>query len=149
MADFTNIDFRENGVNQDTNFTKQYAFTIDAAANSAMLATGTHDLAVIPAGEAVTAVKVFVLTGAASSGAATVQFKLDFGGTAEAVNSTAGDIANLAAGDIAAMPVSGIKAFDTEAECVLQMAVGTAALTAFKFLLVVETVPVKEFITRG
>lgn len=149
MADFTNVDFRVNGVNQDTNYKKQYAFCIDTAEYSGMQATGTHDIAVIPAGEAVVGLSVFVLTAAASSGAATVQFKLDFNGTAEAVNSTAVAIANLAAGDIADLPVNGIKAFDTAKECTLQFTVGTAALTAFKFMLVIETVPVKEFITEG
>lgn len=149
MADFTNIDFRVNGVNQDTNYKKQYAFCIDTAEYSGMQATGTHDIAVIPAGEAVTGLTIFVLTSAASSGSATVQFKLDFDGTAEAVNSTALAIANLAAGDIADLSVNGIKAFDTAKECTLQFTVGTAALTAGKFLIVVDTIPVAEFINKG
>ena len=149
MADVTNTDFRANGVNQDTNFKKQHAFIIDCAEHAALLATGTHNIITLGKGDAVTKLRLFVLESAASGGSATVQFKLAFDNAAETINGTAVGVADLKAGDIIDMPVSKIKAFDAEKEGVLQFVVGTAALTAFKFMLIADTVPVNEFTTNG
>jgi hypothetical protein len=149
MADLTNIDFTVNGVNQDTNYIKQYAFMPDAKEYPAMAAVGTHDIIELPEGEAVTKLRLFVMEDAASSGAATVQFKIAFNGIAENINSTAIAITDLKAGDVIELPVNKIKGFEIGNPGIVQFTVGTAALTALKFMLVIETIPVKAFANNG
>ena len=149
MADFTNIDFRANGVNQDTNYKKQYAFLVNAAEYAEMLKVGTHDFTIIPAGEAITDLNVMALADAGSAGSATLQFKIAIDGTAEAINSTAIGLADLKAGDVHTATANKIKTFDKEKAGVLQITVGGADFTDLNFMLVVSTIPVKEFTTNG
>lgn len=149
MADITNKNLRIPGVNQDTAYIKQRSYLLDGAIDAAVLATGTHSIIALPKGEAVTKLRLVAIDAAASGGSATVQFKVAYGQTAEAINSTAVAVANLGAGDVYEFPVNGVKGYDAATGAVLQMTVGTAALTAAKFLLIVETLPVNEFMTMG
>jgi hypothetical protein len=149
MADITNINLRVPGVNSATNYLRQRAYTVDFATLSGIAAVGTHDIIKLPKGEALQALRVVAIESAASGGAATLQFKIAFNGTAANVNSTAVAVAGLAKGMVQNMPVTGIKAVDSEYEGVLQMVVGSAAYTGGKFLLIVETLPAEAFVTNG
>jgi hypothetical protein len=149
MADVTNLNLRVPGVNTATNYIKQQSYAIDFATITGIAEVGTHDLIKIKKGDAVQALRVVALDSATSGGAATLQFKVAFNGSGAAVNSTAVALAGLAAGSVQNMTVSGIKAFDAEADGVLQITVGGAAYTGGKFLLIVETVPAVDFVTNG
>lgn len=145
----TNINLNVPGVNSATNYLHQKAYCIDFATLSGIAATGTHDIIKLPKGEALQAVRLIALESAASTGSATLQFKLAFNGTAANINSTAFALAGLAQGVTQNVAVNGIKTFDAEYEGVLQMTVGSAAYTAGKFLLILETIPAEAFVTNG
>lgn len=147
--DITNINLNVPGVNSATNYLREKAFVIDFSTQAGIAAVGTHDIIKLPKGEALQALRVIALESAASTGAATLQFKLAFNGTAGTVNGTAVNLAGLAKGVAQNMTVSNIKSFDSEYEGVLQMVVGTAAYTGGKFLLIAETIPAEDFVTNG
>lgn len=149
MSDVTNKNLRVNGVNQDTVFFKQNSFLIDGGIVPEVLGVGTHNVIALPKGEAVTNLRLVSLDNAASDGSATVQFKVSFDDTGESVNSTAISVANLASGDVHDLTVNNIKGYKESAGAVLQLVIGGAALTKAKFLLIVETLPVVEFMTMG
>lgn len=149
MADITEFEMRVPGVNQDTHFQKQNAYLIDCEEHSGVLTVGTHDLVKLNKGDMLTKLRIVVLKSAASSGSATIQFKAKFNSTAENIHANAFAIANLCSGDVYDIPVSTIKGYDEEYPPVIQMSVGTDALTAFKFLLIAETIPVHEFLNKG
>ena len=147
-TDVTNKVKRLNGVNVLTNHVLTDAYIIDAAENAGLLTVATHSLAVVPPGMAVVGLKVISLVTATSDGNATLQFKLKHGSdSAESIGS-ANAIAALTAGDVINIPTSGIKAYG-DSKVVVQATVGTAAYTALKFMLMVEMVPVSDFLTAG
>lgn len=149
-ADITGNDTRVKGVNSPNNYVQSEAHLLDGEEFAGILAADTHDLFKIGAGNALTGLKVCVLANTTSEGSATVQFKAKVGsGAAEAINGTAIGKADLQAGDVVSIPVEKIKAYDGTDETLIQMTVGTAALTAFKVLVVAEYIPVKQFITAG
>lgn len=147
-TDVTNQVKRLNGVNVNTNHVRTDAYIIDAAEAAGLLTVETHSLAVVPAGYAVTGLKVVSLETATSSGSATLQFKLKHGTDAAAAIGSANALAALTAGDVLCLNTSGILAYG-DSEVVVQATVGTAAFTKLKFLLMVEMVPVLDFLTMG
>jgi hypothetical protein len=149
MADITNQNIRVPGVNAAGTFVKQQSYVVDFATLSGIAGTGTHDIIKLDKGDAVVGVRVVALESAASSGAATLQLKLAFHGSAANINSSAVALAGLAKGVVQNMPVSGIKSFDSEYEGVIQLVVATAAYTAGKLLLIVDTVPAEAFVVNG
>lgn len=142
MADITNKNIAVPGVNSNTNFIKQYSYVIDFGVNADVAEVGTHDIVKLPAGEALTGLKVIVLGKVTSGGAATVQFKT----SGAAVNSTALALAGLNEGLVHSLNVAGIAAYG---ENTLQLTVGTAAVTGGKVLLIAETIPAEMFVTNG
>jgi hypothetical protein len=142
MADITNKKIAVAGVNSNTNFIKQYAFLLDMNTMADIAAVGNHDLAKLPAGEALTGLKIVVIEKAVSSGAATAQFKVN----GSAVNSSALALAGLAEGFTHNLNVAGIAAYG---ENTLQLTVGGAAYTGGKLLLIAETLPAEMFVTNG
>ena len=150
MADITNKNFKIPGVNQDTNYIKQQSYMLDGGVASEILETGSHEVIALNKGEAITKLRVIAVKGGATSaGSATVQFKALFDETAEAINKTAIPVADLAEGDVHEFPVNGIKGYDAEKAAVIQFVVGGANLTGLKLLLIVETLPVEEFLKLG
>lgn len=149
MADITNQNIRVPGVNAAGSFVKQQSYVVDFATISGIAAIGTHDIIKLDKGDALVGVRVFAIEGVASSGAATLQLKLAFNGTAANINSSAVALAGLAKGFVQNFPVTGIKSFDNDYEGVIQMVVGTAAYTGGKLLLVVDTIPAEAFVTCG
>ena len=149
MSDVTNKNFRIPGVNQDTNFIKQRSYCLNGAEVPEILATGTHDVIALPKGEALIGLRVIALENTASDGSATLQFKVAIGEAAENINTSAVGIASLSAGDVYDWPVNGVKGYDDTSGAVIQLAVGSAALTAVKLLVIVETLPVVEFTKLG
>ncbi len=142
MADITNKNITVPGVNSTTNFIKQYAFMLDMTTNAEIAEVGTHDLAKLPAGEALVGLKIVVIDKAASGGAATAQFKVN----GSAVNTSAIALASLADGFTHNFNVAGIAAYG---ENTLQLTVAGAAYTGGKFLVVAETLPAEMFVTAG
>lgn len=149
MADVTNLNFRVPGVNTATNYIKQESFVLDFVTDSGIAEVGTHDWIKLKKGDALQSLKVIALDGGASSGAATLQFKLAFNKVAANINSTAFALAALADGVTQNVTVSGIKSFDAEYEGIIQVTVGTAAFTGGKFLVIAETIPAETFVTNG
>lgn len=147
--DITGKDTVLKGVNSPNNYVRSVAHLIDGTEHAGILAMDTHDLFRIPKGNMLKELTVLALGDTTSSGAATIQFKAKTGAAAEAVNSTALAIADLAKGDAVALPVEKIKAYDPENDIIIQMTVGTAALTAIRILIVAEFLPVAEFMTAG
>ena len=147
-ADITAKDTLVKGVNSLTNYTRSEAHILDGSENAGILAADTHSLFELPAGSMLTALKVLALDDTASSGSATVQFKAKIGASAEALHTAIGK-ADLAEGDVVNIPVEKVCAYDADNPIVIQMTVGTAALTAVKLLVVAEYIPVVEFMTAG
>ena len=147
-ADITTKDTLVKGVNSMNNYVRSEAHILDGVENSGILAQDTHDLFVIPAGNALVGLKVIALSSTTSSGSATVQFKAKVGTeTATAVGSAIAK-ANLAAGFVQNLAVATLAYSDT-AGTTIEMTVGTAALTAVKLLVIAEYIPVHEFMTAG
>ena len=147
MADITGKDTAVKGVNS-VNYVRYFAHTINGTENSEILATGTHDLFKIPAGFMLTGLKAVALADTTSSGSATIQFKLKIGESAEAINSAVGK-ADIQTGDVINAAVTAIKGYSADSDLIVELTVGTAALTAIDLLVIAETVPVKEFLTAG
>lgn len=142
MADITNKNITVPGVNSATNFVKQYAYLLDMTTFSEIAEVGTHDLAKLPAGEALVGLKAVVIDKMTSGGAATAQFKVN----GAVINSTALALSGLADGLTHNFNVSGIAAYGKNT---LQLTVGTAAFTGGKLLVVAETLPAEMFVTNG
>lgn len=142
MADITNKNISVPGVNSATNYVQERAFLLDMGVNADVSATGTHDLVKLPAGEALTGLKVIVIGGATSSGSATAQFKVN----GSNINSTALALAGLAEGMVHSFNVAGIKAYG---ENTLQLTVASASYTGGKLLIIAETIPAEMFVTNG
>ena len=150
MADITNYDTRINGVNQDTMFVREEAHLIDFEEHSEIMETGTHDLFMIPAGEAAIALRIVCIEDVASSGSATLKLHLKYGDdSASDVNSSAIAKANLASGFVHYLPVSGIKGYKSDVPCKVQATVGGAALTGGKIVVIADTIPILDFLTNG
>lgn len=147
-ADITAKDTLVKGVNSTNNYVRSEAHLIDGSEYSGVLATGTHSLFTIPKGNLLVGLRAVALTATTSSGSATIQFKADINGTAEALHTAVGK-ADFAAGDIINLTPTGIKTYDGSYDTTVQVTVATAALTAFKALVIAEYIPVTEFITAG
>lgn len=149
MADVTNKVKRLNGVNVNTNHIQTDAYVIDGAEFSDLLATGTHSLAVVPKGHAVTGLKAVSLDTATSSGSATGQFKLKVGSSNAENIGSANALTAFSKGDVLNLAAAGILAYSDDDDITIQLTAGTAAFTKLKFLLLVEYVPVQAFLTAG
>lgn len=147
-ADITAKDTLVKGVNSPNNYIRSEAHLLDGSEHPGILAADTHDLFSIPKGNALVGLTLVALDATASEGSATVQFKTKINGAAEALH-TAIAKADLAAGDTVEVPVAKIKAYDPDYDTIVQMTVGTAALTALKLLVIARYVPVKEFMELG
>lgn len=146
MADITNKNIAVPGVNSPANFVRQYSYQLDFVNASEVAATGTHDLQKLPAGESLIGLKVIVIDAVTSGGAGTLQFKVKVGTASTAIHSSAIALAGVAKGFVHNLNVSGVLA---TGENILQLTVGTAALTGGKLLIIAETVPTESFITAG
>lgn len=147
-ADITAKDTLVKGVNSMNQYTRYKAHLIDGTEHSGILASDTHDLFTIPKGNMLTGLKLVAKADTTSSGSATVQFKAKIGSTAEAIHTAIGK-GDLATGDVFACDVQKIKAYDPDNDIIIQMTVGTAALTALKLFVIVEYIPVDEFLNAG
>jgi hypothetical protein len=146
MADITNKNIQIPGVNSSTNYVQQRAYILNFNTAADITAVDTHAIVSIPAGEALTGLKVIVVEDITSSGSATVQFKLS--GTA--INSTAISLTNLKKGYATAFNAANIKNnIDDETANILQLTVGSAAITGGKIMVIAETIPVDSFINAG
>ena len=147
MADVTNKETRVPGVNQDTNFVKQEANMVDAA-GLGVTAVGTHDLFKLPAGVMLTGFRAAVLDEAVGSGA-TIQFKAAMNGSSVNLTSATA-VSALGSGATINVPVADANGYDAVGSgAIIQMAVGTSALTSFKALAITEYIPVKDYLERG
>ncbi len=147
-ADITTKDTLVKGVNSMNNYIRSEAHILDGVENPGILAADTHSLFVIPKGNALVGLKIVALADTTSAGSATVQFKASINSVAEAIHTAIGK-ADLAAGDVVVADVAKIKGYDASYDTVIQMTVGTAALTAVKLLVIAEYLPVVEFMTAG
>lgn len=148
MADVTNKETRVPGVNQDTNFVKQEAHIVDAA-GLGVTAVGTHDLFKLPAGVMLTGLRIASLANAAGSSGATIQLKAAVNGSSVNLTSATA-LSALGSGAVINAPVSDANGYDVVGSgAIIQMTVGTAALTDFKALVIVEDIPVKDYLERG
>jgi hypothetical protein len=147
-ADITTKDTIVKGVNSENNYVRSEAHILDGTENSGILAADTHDLFVIPKGNALVGLKVIALSSTTSGGSATVQFKAKVGTeTATAIGSAIAK-ANLAAGFVHNLAVATL-AYSATADTTIEMTVGTAALTAVKLLVIAEYIPVDMFMNAG
>jgi hypothetical protein len=147
-ADITALDTVVKGVNSEKNYIRSEAHILDGVENPGILAADTHSLFVIPKGNALVGLKIIALGDTTSSGSATVQFKASINSVAEAIHTAIGK-ADLAAGDVSVFDVLKIKGYDPNYDTIIQMTVGTAALTAVKLLVIAEYIPVEMFMTAG
>ena len=148
-ADITGKDTLVKGVNSPNNYIRSEAHLLDGNEFPGILAADTHDLFRIPKGNALVRLTVVALENTASGGSATLQFKAKINGASEAVNGTAIAKADIAKGDVVVLPVAKIKGYDRENDTIIQLTVGTAALTALKLLVIADYLPVAEFMELG
>ena len=147
-ADITANDTLIKGVNSFRNYLQSEAHLIDGGEYAGILATGTHDLFKIPAGNMLVGLSIVALGDTASSGEATVQFKAKIGSAAENIGDAIGK-ADLAAGDVVTLTAVKIKGYNADKDIVIEMTVGVAALTALKLFVIANYIPVEEFTTAG
>ena len=147
-ADITTKDTLVKGVNSMNCYVRSEAHILDGVENPGILAADTHNLFVIPKGNALVGLKIIALGATTSGGSATIQFKASINSVAEALHTAIGK-ADLAAGDVVSVDVEKIKGYDPDYDTIVQMTVGTAALTAVKLLVIAEYIPVLEFMTAG
>ena len=148
-ADITAKNTLVAGVNSPNNYIRSEAHLIDGTENPGVLAADTHSLFKLPAGSAVTGLTIVSLATATSSGSATAQFKVKVGTSDAEAMHTAVALADLAAGDTAKFLTTKIKGYEADKEPLIQLTVGTAAFTALKLLVIVEYLPVSDFMTAG
>lgn len=149
-TDLTGILARMKGTNSDTNYKQLDAYVVNAAENAGILTVETHDLVKVPAGKAVVGITAVLLSDATSEGSATLQFKAKVGsGTAEAVNGTAYAVAAMKSGKVYRLPFQAVSGYAEADATVIQITVAGAAFTALKFMLLVETIPLDSFLSRG
>ena len=112
--------------------------------------TGTHNIYTIPQGMALVGAKLITTTAFTSAGSATIQFAIGSDNMTGVI-----PIANLAAGDCVDITLSSTTSTTTTAgyadtaDDTFDMTVGTAALTAGAFVLIVQLVDVTSVTTRG
>lgn len=149
MADLTKFDLSVNGVNQDTQYIKQRAYHFSDTLTPEMASSGTHDLLALPAGEMLAGLRLVSLKTAQLSGPGNMNFRLLIaGGEGADLFATALTDSAFTSGKVQNVPVSGIEGFSLTSGSVLQFT-ASQALTAFDFLLIVETIPVLDFLCQG
>ena len=149
MADLTKFDLSVNGVNQDTQYIKQRAYHFSDTLTPEMASSGTHDLLALPAGEMLAGLRLVSLKTLAGDGPVSMNFKVSFGGTASAefFNSPLA-IGDFAKGKVHNLPLAEVSGFSQTEAGILQFT-ASQALTAFDFFLIVETIPVLDFLRQG
>jgi|GEM_PF-5949816 len=144
--DATSYISRQNAPYQLQKIGNDDLYIVDVTAVNGLTAIGTHNLVAIPKGKTLKRAQAIILTAAASAGAATAKFAIG-------ANAVTGDIAlaNLVAGNVIdILPgATGIPAYAAAAAIDLNLVIGTAAMTAFKFALLVETVDMSEVLNNG
>jgi len=152
-SDVTSLVPRLNGFYQPNTLVKSTVHILDLAVATSAKSADTHDLVKIPAGHAVVGVTIVSLTSFASSGAATMTIKVKAGTETAAAIGSAVSLTNLAVGKVTKLVPAGalsLKATNgVYAGSVLQMTVGTAAYTAGKAMIIVDTIPVADFLVNG
>ncbi len=110
----------------------------------------THNLVEVPVGQALIGAKLIVLESFTSAGAATVQFSCNshnLGGALPKADLAKGDVVDLPVNDAEDTAGGALYAHTTALS--IDMTVGTAALTAGRFLLIPEFVDVSACTTNG
>ena len=147
MADVTNKETRVPGVNQETHYIKREAHIIDAA-GLGVTAVGTHELFIVPAGGMLTDFRVAMLGAGSGSANANVKFQATVNGSAVELTSGAAMTA-YGSGACINAPVNGAVRDFIGSGAVIQMVVASAALIDFKALVVVESIPVQDYLELG
>lgn len=135
--DITNIDIRKPVVNSDTNLTHDNVYKIDFSNGTG--ASGTHDIAVIPCGEAVVNVDIACVDKV--SGTGTISLKVDGSAIGSAV-----EVSSLSKGSVTRL--GGCGKFSLESAQKLQLVV-SASVSSGGLLAFVSTIPVKSYTTNG
>ena len=131
-----------NGVNADTNFTHSDAVRLDFVALG-ITAASAHQLFTIPAGRAITKVTAVVLA-AVTGGDVAVKMKV---GSTETTLVTLDD-ADLVLNAVMQTNVNDIAAYSPSDVITIEVT-PAATITAGDIVLIIDSVPVKEFITNG
>ncbi len=140
MADYTTQISVRPGIQAEQNNIRQLAIRVKGDEVPGVMDSGTHDIAVLPAGAAVVGAKVVALSNA-SGGVATLKVgSASVGGSMTA--------ANLAAGKVCVqVPNGGTQTYSSDTQK-LSLNV-TSAFTALDTLVVVDYIPVPEITERG
>ena len=149
MADITAYDTIVKGVNSPNNYTRSEAHLIDGSEFSGIMASGYHSLFMLPKGAAITDIKIISLETAVSSGSPTLSIAVKFGDVDNVPLFTAIEKSVLAKGGVYHANVDKKYAYDPEVIPLIRLAIGTAAFTTLKFLLIIDYIPVNEFMTAG
>jgi hypothetical protein len=134
------------------NLFEQHIYDIDVANSDfeGIETVATHNLVTIPEGKALVKGFAVVKDAVTSDGNATVQFKVGsdtLTGAVAKANLAAGDVIELSPND--ADGTGGVAGYAAAAADTLDMTVGTAALTAGRFLLVLEFIDVATILAQG
>lgn len=151
MADITNTVMRSNGINQES-LIHQDAVVLDFKANaSGATTTGSHEFFTLPAGHAFLGVTMVFLESLTSAGTATLNLSLSAGSTSKDLLSSL-SLSQMAAGCVyqANAPTSSSVMYNsTDADAVIKLTVGGAALTGGRILFIINSVPAKSYIENG
>lgn len=155
MADYLNKNLRVNGVNQDTQFFKQYCFLIDSGELPGILTPNEHHfLCAFSKHEVLMGLKMIVLDVAntnTSDAAVSVEFSVHFEGSGStyAIEPSVEAFSNNRIGFVFDFPVDGVKGYSEGKHFSLLFKTNKTGLTKLKFMLLVETIPVEDFLTLG
>lgn len=147
-VDVTSKVSRVNGVNSDANYIHTDAYRLSIM-ELGIDGVGSHAFAVLPKGVAVTQVRIVALKAVTSGGAATIQIAAKCGDANAVALHTAVAKAKLAINNLFASGVTDCAAYFPDGEVTLQLVVAGAAITAGEILVLVDTVPIKQFLTNG
>lgn len=147
-VDVTSKVSRMNGVNSDANYVHTDAYRLPIM-TLGIDAADSHPFAVLPAGVAITRIRIIPLVAVTSEGSATLQIAAKCG-SADAVGlHTAVGKAKLLVNNIIDLPVNEKAAYFPSGEVTLRLVVGTAAVTAGDIIVLVDTIPVGKFLSNG
>lgn len=141
MADVTSKVERLNGVNSDANYVHTDAYRLplkDLGING----SGTHQFATIPEGRAIVGAKMVVL---ASNAGGTVTLKAKNGSAEVAIGSA---LSSAAAVNTVTNQLAGGVVYYPQGETTLEIT-NSAELTAGEIVVMVDSIPVKKFLTNG
>ncbi len=155
MANLLNKNLRVNGVNQDTQFVKQYSLLLDSNEHPEILTANEHHyICAFEKGVACIGLKMVILdidSTISGDAAAKVEFSVKFEGEegSYSIEPSVEAFSKSRKGFVFDVLFDGIKGYNKDKNFSLIMKLDKTGLTKLKILVFVDTIPVDDFLTLG